>query len=430
MFRVIQILLIITLLALGQQACARDNDYILSQSYYSDRSNDLTLAEVQAKEFTPYKELLTGGFSKGAYWIRLDIRAHTQDLVLKLRPVYTNEITLYDLASPGSQKITGSLYPLDDADVEASSLNFLLAPSTQDQRIFLRIKSVSSYLAYVEVMPFSEFQRMERTENLIYASYVMLTLILAVWLFMTWLMHRERVIGVFTAQQFAAFLHTFLKVGFARVFLDRYISDEAIGELSNLSAVVYPLIGIVANKLLLQEYGLKKGFRIGFDLLIGSSLLVIGLFISRHEVMALNANVFLVLVMMIYFWVCAICGTDKAHASEASSALQLLTLKIFYSFNLLVWLIALLPLLGIASVGPLALHSLFVYNMMSSLVFFFLLQYRARRMLRQEVARASTLKAEASQERQRREEQSMLMAMLSHEIKTPLSILKLVQVKL
>lgn len=54
------------------------------------------------------------------------------------------------------------------------------------------------------------------------------------------------------------------------------------------------------------------------------------------------------------------------------------------------------------------------------------MQYRARWLLKHEVARATTLKAEATQERQRREEQSMLMAMLSHEIKTPLSVLKLV----
>ena len=59
-------------------------------------------------------------------------------------------------------------------------------------------------------------------------------------------------------------------------------------------------------------------------------------------------------------------------------------------------------------------------------MFFILLSNRARWLLKHEVARTSTLQAEATQERQRREEQGMLMAMLSHEIKTPLSVLKLV----
>jgi signal transduction histidine kinase len=312
------------------------------------------------------------------------------------------------------------------ADVEAVSLNFVLPPSDQDRYVYLRIKSISSYLVYVEAMPLTVFERTERTDNLIYTGYVMLTLILAVWLFITWMMNRERVIGAFTLQQFMAFLHTFTKVGFARAFLDRYISDGTIDGLSNLIVVTYPLIGLIANRLLLQEYGLKRGFRFGFNTIIFCSLGIIVFFFSGHEVKALNINVTLVLVMMVFFWICAIFATDQAQASAASNAVQLNALRVFYSFNLLVWLMALLPLLGIVSTGSLALHSLFVYNMMSSLVFFCLLQYRARWLLRYEVARASTLKAEASQERQRREEQSMLMAMLSHEIKTPLSVLKLV----
>ncbi len=426
MRRLLLSLLGVFLLLCGQAAFPQDKDYILSRSYLADQTNQLTFAEVQKKAFTPYKDLLTGGFSEGAYWIKLGIRAHTADLVLKIRPAYTNEIALYDPASSFSPRITGSRYPMDTADVEAVSLNFVLPSSDQDRYVYLRIKSISSYLVYVEAMPLTVFERTERTDNLIYTGYVMLTLILAVWLFITWMMNRERVIGAFTLQQFMAFLHTFTKVGFARAFLDRYISDGAIDVISNLIVVTYPLIGLVANKLLLQEYGLKRGFRYGFNTLVFCSIGIIVLFFSGQEVKALNINVTLVLVMMAFFWICAIFATDQAQASAGSNAVQLNALRVFYSFNLLVWLMALLPLLGIVSTGSLALHSLFVYNMMSSLVFFCLLQYRARWLLRYEVARASTLKAEASQERQRREEQSMLMAMLSHEIKTPLSVLKLV----
>lgn len=426
MHRVFIIFLGMLLLFIGQAAHAQDNDYIVSQSYYADKTNQLSLDEVKAQVFKPYEGLLTGGFSKGAYWIKLGIRAHAQDLVLKIRPAYTNELTLYDPASTGPPKVSGSRFQLDDADVEAASLNFLLPPSVEDRDVFLRVKSVSSYLVYVEAMPLSAFKRTERTENLIYAGYVMLTLILTVWLFITWLMNRERVIGMFAVQQFFAFLHTFIAVGLARVFLDRYISGALINEVFRLVLVTYPLIGLVANLLLLREYGLKKGFRSVFHLLMGASLLVIGLFLTGQEVTALNINAQLLLVMMGFFWISAIFGTDKRRASAASNAVQLNALRLFYSFNLTVWLIAVLPLLGLISTGPIALHSLFVYNMMSSLMFFFLLQYRARWLLKHEVARATTLKAEATQERQRREEQSMLMAMLSHEIKTPLSVLKLV----
>lgn len=426
MQRFFQALLLVFLFTIGQQALARNDDYILSRAYLPDTTNALRFADVQGAAFTPYRDLLTGGFSKGAYWIRLDIRAHTQDLVLKIRPAYTNEVVLYDPASPGKSRVTGSAYPLDDADVEAVSLNFLLAPSSEDRAVYLRVKSVSSYLLYVEAVTLSAFKRTERTEHLVYAGYVMLTLILAIWLCVTWLTNRERVIGAFTVQQFMAVMHGFIKLGFARAFLDRYISDATIDVVSNMVVVTYPLMGLVANMLLLQEYGLKRPFRFVFNALIGCSLFIIWLFLSGNEVTALSANVMLVLVLMTYFLICALWGTERSLATEAANALQLKAIRLFYGFNLLIWLLVLLPLLGVVSTGALALYALFVYNVTSSLVFFFLLQYRARRLLRSQLARAATLSAEATQERQRREEQGMLMAMLSHEIKTPLSVLKLV----
>ena len=428
MRRLLLSLVAMVLLGFGQQAThAQDSqNYILSQSYYLDQSNDLTYDEAKSVTFTPYQGLLTGGFSKGAYWVKLGIRAHSSDLVLKIRPAYTNEITLYDPLSSKTPRTTGSVYPIGMADIEATSFNFVLPPSAETREVYLRIKSVSSYLMYVEAMPTAEFERAERTDNLIYTGYVMLTLILAVWLLITWMTNRERVIGAFAIQQTIAFAHTFIKVGFARAFLDRYISDALINEVSNVIVVFYPFVGLIVNKLLLQEYGLGRSFRYGFNAILAFSLGIIILYLSGHQLTALSINAPFVLAIMVWFLVCVFWGANVSKAKENSNGVQLNVLRLFYTFNLLVWIVALLPLLGIVSTGPIALHSLFVYNMMSSLVFFILLQYRARWLLRHEVARASTLKAEAAQERQRREEQSMLLAMLSHEIKTPLSVLKLV----
>lgn len=424
-------LLTMVLLALGSQLthAQGDQDFILSQSYYLDKTNSLSYDSAMSADFKPYKGMLTGGFNNGAYWVRLDIRANAQDLALKIRPSFTNEITLYDPASSDSPRATGSNYPVKAADIQTNSLNFVLPPSTENRAVYLRIKSVSSYLLYVEAMPLAEFQRTERSDNLIYTGYLMLTLILAVWMFITWLMHRERVIGVFALQQFIAVLHTFSRVGFSRSFLDYYLSDALISQISNGIVVFYVLVGMIVNKLLLQEYGMKRIFRYIFNATIACSMGIVVMYLSGHQQTALSINAPLVLFLHAWFLICALWGIDASKAAESAAGFQIKVLRIFYAFNFLVWIIAMLPLLGIISTGPIALHSLLVYNITSSLVFFILLQYRARCLLRNEVARASTLEAEATQERQRREEQSMMMAMLSHEIKTPLSILKLIMDK-
>jgi signal transduction histidine kinase len=417
----------VALLLAGQGVCARSNDdIILGQSFYEDKTNTLTYEQARSMVFTPYAGILTGGYSKGTYWIRLDLRANAQNMALKIRPLFTNEITLYDPASSRSPKTTGSAYPVKEADIQTNSLNFVLPPSTENRAVYLRIKSVSSYMVFAEAMPLTQFERSERTDNFIYTAYIMLNLILAVWMCVMWLMHRERVIGVFALQQLIALMHTFSRVGFLRSFFDHYMSDVLIVMISNGIVVVYPLVCIIANKLLLQEYGLKRVSRFIFNTTIAFSLVLITLNFSGRQQTALSTNALLVLFMMLWFWICALWGTDVSKAHEGKNGVQIKVLRVYYTFNLIVWIVALFPLIGILSTGSIALHSLLVYNITSSLFFFILLQYRARWLLKNEVSKASILAAEATQERQRREEQSMLMAMLSHEIKTPLSVLKLV----
>lgn len=428
MRHLIRTLFAVALFAIGLHPthAQADQGFILGQSYYLDKTNTLTYDEARSVAFTPYEKMLTGGFNKGAYWVKLDVHANTQDLVLKIRPPFTNEITLYDPASSRSPRSNGSNYPVDAADIDANSINFLIPPSAENRSVYFRIKSVSSYVLYLEAMSLVEFERAERSDNLIYTGYLTVTLILAVWMFVTWLTHRELVIGVFAFQQFIAVLHTFSRVGFSRTFFDQYMSDILISQISNGIVVVYPFIGIVVNKLLLQEYGLKRFFRIVFYALLSISLVIITLYVSGQQQTALSINAPMLMFAMVWFWICALWGVDASKAGESAKIIQIKALRLYYTFNLLLWIVALLPLLGFLLTGPIVVHSLLIYNITSSLFFVALLQYRARCLLRSEVARASTLKAEATQERQRREEQSMLMAMLSHEIKTPLSVLKLV----
>lgn len=428
MRHLIRTLFAVALFAIGVHSthAQADQGFIISQSYYLDKTNALTYDEAKSVLFTPYQKMLTGGFNKGAYWVKLDLRATAQDLALKIRPPFTNEITLYDPASNRGPRTNGSNYPVDAADIDANSLNFLIPPSPENRSVYLRIKSVSSYVLYIEAMSLVEFERAERSDNLIYTGYLMLTLILAVWMLVTWMNYREPVIGLFALQQFIAVIHTFSRVGFSRTFFDQYISDVLISQISNGIVIIYPFVGIVVNKLLLQEYGLKRLFRIIFYVLLSISLIIIALYLIGQQQTALSVNAPMLMFAMVWFWVCAIWGIDASKSVDSSRAVQIKAIRLYYSFNLLLWMVALLPLLGYLSTGSFVLHSLLVYNITSSLFLVALLQYRARWLLRHEVARASTLEAEATQERQRREEQSMLMSMLSHEIKTPLSVLKLV----
>jgi signal transduction histidine kinase len=190
--------------------------------------------------------------------------------------------------------------------------------------------------------------------------------------------------------------------------------------------VFYPFFAILANRLLLQEYGLKRSYRLIFNFLLLFSVGVMTLHFTTDTSLTFSLNTILVFCIITFFLVAALFGIDLNQSKFQADALPINTLRIFYIFNIALWMLAILPLKGLLPTGELALHSLHIYNMVSGLVFFLLLQYRARTLLKLESNRAFMLKAEADHERKQREEQSMLMTMLSHEIKTPISVLKLV----
>lgn len=413
------------LLAFGQQVCARDDAYILSHAYYLDESNALTIREVERETFTPYQDVLTGGFKSGTYWLRLKIHASDEELALKIRPFFTEEIELFDPVATKVRPLIGAKFPWASADIEALSYNFVLPPSAIDRDVYLRVKSTRSYLVYAEAMTLAQFHKADRAELLIYGAYCTFALMLGLWLLITWLMNRELVLGVFMIQQFIAFLHTMLVTGLARWLLDEYISPLLLNSLLSLVAVTYPFIAFLANKFLLTEYGLKSTYKRLFNLLLLFSTGVVGLYLSGSG-LAFKLNNMLILVGMLFFWVSAFFGVNLKNSTFKASALPISTLRLFYTFNVLIWMVTILPYLGLINLGELTLYTIFFYNMLSGLVFFFVLQYRAKSLLKLETARSNSLEIEAEQERRQREEQDMLMAMLSHEIKTPLSVLKLV----
>lgn len=401
------------------------NDEIVSRSYYLDPTNAMSFDQVEKEAFVPYGKVLTGGFQTGTYWLKLKLRPSYKDQVLRIRPLFTEEIEFFDPASNEKSPLIGAKHPWKATEIQGASYNFLIKPDAKERDVFLRVKSARTYLIYVDVMSKEQFEESNYFQQLIYTGYSALTMMLALWLFITWLMNREMVLGVFTIQQSIAFLHTTFNTGFVRPLIEGHISPANVNYFFSLTVVTYPFVSILANKLLLEEYGLKKTYRVIFNGLLLCSTVVIVLYLSNHSA-SLKLNNFLVLALFFFYAVSSVFGTDMSRAGFKANALSIHVLRAFYAVNLVLWVFTILPYLGLIPAGEIALNAVFIYSLMSGLVFFFLLQYRSNSLLKFETAKSSALKAEADQERKQREEQGMLMAMLSHEIKTPLSVLKLV----
>src|SRR5574343_102339 len=269
MRRIWLLLLSVFLLVGGQGAYARDNNLILSQSYFEDKTNALTFAQIQKEPFTPYQGVLSGGYKGSSYWIKLRLPATDEQTVIKIRPPYNEEIEIFDPASPVSRPLIGAKHPWHANALEGLSFNFQLPAYTNERDVYLRIKSARAYMVYVEAMSLADFQRIDRRDQWIAVAYTVFTFILAAGLLLVWLVNRESVLGVFTIQQCLAFLHAFFNVGLGAMWLDRFYSATTINYVWCLVVVIYPLVAFFANKLLLAEYGLKKAYKKTCNVLIG-----------------------------------------------------------------------------------------------------------------------------------------------------------------
>ena len=358
-------------------AHATTTEYITERAYFEDPSNLLTIEQIKQKTFTPYQELLTGGYKTGTFWLKLNMPASHQELVLKVRPPFINEIEVFDPASPEKKQVTGSDYPLNSSSIDAFSFNVLLPAYGQDRELYIRIKSKQSYLVYAEIMPLAQYQRIDHTEQFIYMAYATFTLVITLLLFLTWIIAKERLVGIFIIQQLTIFLHTIFKVGLVRIVLDGYSDNHEISYIGSLLTLLTCLVSALANKFLLEDYGLKPNYKKIFNFYIFSSLAIIALYLIGSAI-ALKINIIFALTFVLFLWVTSIFGINNDLNSIKLNAHPLKILQIFCSINLIVWAFAILALLGFIESASIAINSIFVLGMLSGLFFFTFLQYRVK----------------------------------------------------
>ena len=416
---------LLILIALGTGCANVSDNYLLGQAYLEDPSNSLTLQDVKEEKFTAYEGWLSKGYRPSTYWIRLDIGSSEKDLVLRIRPAYVESIELFDSSPQEGKRITGAKFKPSDADIQAFNHNFNLAADKHERQIYLKIKSARTYVLNFQVMPLLEFLNIEQTTSLFFVAYAVFTLSLALWLLGVWLSNHEIVLGLFVIQQFIAFLHAVFLLGYARVFFDSYIDQSILNYLTYILVVSYPLFGILANKLLFEEYSLKRLFKYLFNGAICISIFIIAILFSGSVGVALKINASLVLLIAVLFWLTSFFGTGSGKTPKIIN-LPINILRVYYTFNLAMWGVIVLPVLGVIPSNEVVAHSNLIYSALSGLLFCWILQYRAKTILKNEILKSAALKEEVEHERLRREEQGKLMSMLTHEIRTPLSVLKLV----
>ncbi len=419
---------------------AWSQDHITERSWFEDPTGKMTWSEATQQRFQPYQGVLSQGYGSGVIWLRLRLDPHQTDgavsrygdrLMLRIRPVYLDDIQVFDpLATGGLLGITGDrTHPRAQAH---ESLSFLvpLARGERPRDIWLRIQSTSTRQIAVHALTYEDLQRTEQGQQLAISLYLGLILILMVWGLGHWVFSREAVIGAFGLKQFSALVYALSALGYARAYWPAQWPAHWLDTATSVFSVLAVSAAIYFHLLLIREFDPPPWLTRLHALMLG--LLPVKLFLllgADMALMALRINMLEVLLAPFLFFASACLARGwKRQSVAARPILKRAVVLGFYGMLVLILLAASLPGLGLASGGEVPLYLVQAHGLVTAFLIMLMLQYRTH--VRQKQQRETLLALERSevqarQERAVREDQEKLLAMLAHELKTPLATMQM-----
>lgn len=421
-------------------ACAYDHNLVTERAWVEDPANNMTLVGVQKAPQTPLNDIIfTQGFSTSAYWIRLHIDPrrlahHVDKLVIRLRPPYQDQIALYDPLAPNDQvRTTGDYFNWQDDEYRSLNLNFVVPVGTQPRDIWLKLKTNQSTLTSIEVMTEDEVRAADRREEMICMLYLSGLFICLGWALLTRINVKDALVSRYILRETMAILYAFVMLGYLRMFSAPWLPTSWLDPLSNLIIFTFVSVSIWFDARLIAEFKpnpwLLRGV-IGLVYLLPIDFVLV---LTGHTSDALRLEAWVILLAIVLGVACVISTRAWKEARGLPDAAQPPYSKSFlvgvYSFVALVVLFHRLPLMGLFTAqGEMSLYLNLVYPMLSSLTLVMLVQirlYRQAKLQRQAQHRLELVELEASKERAQRIEQSNFLKMLAHEMKTPLSVVRM-----
>lgn len=428
-------------------------DYITARAYLEDKAGTLTQTQAQQSQaWTPYAGVLSKGYSSHVLWLRLHIDPFAVQpdtlspaslgddaLILRIRPTVLDEVALFDPLQPSDTlRRAGDTYPWDSSEYPSLHLNFVIPRGEVARDIWLRIHTDSTQVVVVDALSLRALQASDRRIELIYSLLLALLLLFMLWSLVNWLTHKERVIGVSVIKQLTGIAFTLAGVGYLRVFLSDVLSPAQLNQWTHALVLAYTASVAWFDYHLLREYAPPRwGMRL-LQLCIWLLPFELALLLLSQERAALSLNMWVVLLepvlglfLILRAGSTTAAFTDSEGAPSTATAPVVSRKVLIILFGSLVAVFSSLALvaLGLFQAGNFLLYAFLMHGLISGMVMTGVLQVRARRLEARRQATVADLalaKQSAQQERQQRMEQGRFLSMLAHELKTPLSVIRLV----
>lgn len=427
MLRFLFLLLSLQLFALtGAQA--KSHDYILDRAYYEDPTNSLTFAEAQNKTYTPYADILSNGFSRSTFWVRLNISKspNPQDLVISILPIYLDEIELFDPFIPLEHpRVLGDRHPPENNEYQSLSYSFVVPSTQEDRYVWLRLKTSSTNLMQVRALNIKDTKFANQVfEFLAVGGCAMLTVFL-IWSGLHWLLLRERLIGIFFVRQLVSFALYASYMGLFNVFFSEIFSPSQLDQTLNFLIISTSLVCLWFHVEFFKDYQIHRYAKYSLYGGILVFLIEILLMALGYIATALTMNMIMIMAMTLYFLLISIFVIPWDKLSGQILNLPKKTLIFFHFIYVIITAIVAIPVLGFSALTDMAPFVVLLHGVVTGFFLLMILLYRSSRMEQKTALQLAFANQEAMNQKERRKEQGHFLEMLTHEFKTSLAVLRL-----
>lgn len=430
-------LLFLAIAAFGPMA-ALAQDHILEKAVWTDTSGTAGFEQARAANYTPFNGVLSKGFSPNAQWVRLKIgavaSASADKMVLRIRPVFLDHITLYDPIEQDqgrASRTTGDRTPFAATEFESLNHTFVIPAHHAPRHVWLRLSTSSTHLMHVEALTQREMLREEHSLWMAYSALLAVLFSCLLWVFISWLQDRDPVNGVFVLRQTVLLVYTACYLGYHRMLFEGGLSAQQQDLFYSWALLLSTTLTFTFEYRLLYEYTIERWGHYVLRTGLAASLLVLFLMLIGRSDMALPLNTLLVGLGMLSIFVISVFIRPQAPPEALALGRYLLpkwVIVSYYALAVTLLAVSIMPSLGLIQGTLISIYGVLLYGLLSGLFMTTLLIVRSRQMerLRREQANYLFLSREQlAIETRRRQDQSQLLNMLMHELKTPLAVIDL-----
>ncbi len=415
-------------------------DFVTERGWVEDPSGEMTLEQAQQAVETPLNsKLFTQGYSHSTFWIRLRIdpnsfeHKNTEKLVVRLRPPYQDHIQIFDPLSPKDKvRITGDHYDWSGDEYRSLNLNFVIPVGSKPRDIWLKLKASVSTLTFIEVMTEDQVRAADRRQEIATMLYLSVLFLCFGWAALSRINKKDKLLTFYLIREVVVIAYALAILGYLRVFASTWLPTNLLDLSTNLLGFIFPAVVIWFDSRLIGEFKPNRWLaRIYFSLLLFLPVSIF-LVLTGRTIEAARFTSIVIIAAIFLAIACTISTRAWVEARNLPPEDQPVISKGFlvflYVFVAAVILLHRLPIMGSFSGSEYFVYFNLVYPLLTSVTLMTLIQirlYRLSKIQQQKQHRLELAEIEARAERAQRVEQSNFLKMLAHEMKTPLSVVRM-----